>query len=228
MSDEVKQVRPADIEETRMKIAKKYNRSYNDRIKRERETLFTPLTTQDALPHLIEKSGGDSGGGEVCDDENSNLDSHDIGIGSNSSEPTTTTAVVGTSIDDDDEDDGGGGGIEEEENDRASKKAKPVRRKIEEIVRKPEPLKKNAKMRVKKNTIPITPSWLQPTAARGNSLKKDFIPYIPNITYEYWDDPNELCKRLRLLIASQNAGNTNHTQEINSIIEELSERGIIV
>lgn len=212
MSDEVKQVKP-DIEGTRMQIAKKYKRSYNDRVKREREALFTPLTTQESLSQLIEKSVG--GGGDVCGNENSNSDSCDIDIEPNSLEPTAD--VVGTSI--------VSGG---EEKDLASEKAHPVRRKIEEIVRKPETLMKNAKMRVKKNTIPITPAWLQPsTAARGNSLKKTFIPYIPNITYEYWDDPNELCKRLRLLISSQNAGNTNHTQEINSIIEELSERGII-
>lgn len=61
----------------------------------------------------------------------------------------------------------------------------------------------------------------------GTSLKKGFIPYNQNIVYEYYDDPNELCDRLRLLIASKGAGNTNHDQEVNSIIEELKERGII-
>lgn len=61
----------------------------------------------------------------------------------------------------------------------------------------------------------------------GATLKKSFIPYNQNIVYEYYDDPNELCDRLRLLIASKGAGNTNHDQEVNSIIEELRERGII-
>jgi len=28
--------------------------------------------------------------------------------------------------------------------------------------------------------------------------------------YKYWDDPNELIERLRLLLASESAGNTNH------------------
>lgn len=46
--------------------------------------------------------------------------------------------------------------------------------------------------------------------------------------YLYWDDPNELVDRLRLLIASQAAGHTNHNNEIVSIIEELKEANIIV
>lgn len=45
--------------------------------------------------------------------------------------------------------------------------------------------------------------------------------------YVYWDNPNELVDRLRLLIASQAAGNTSHTNEIFSIIEELREAGIV-
>lgn len=45
--------------------------------------------------------------------------------------------------------------------------------------------------------------------------------------YIYWDDPNELVDRLRLLLASRAAGHTGHTNEITSIIEELQERDII-
>lgn len=45
--------------------------------------------------------------------------------------------------------------------------------------------------------------------------------------YVYWNDPNELCDRLRLLIASQNSGHTGHENEIISIIEELREANII-
>lgn len=62
---------------------------------------------------------------------------------------------------------------------------------------------------------------------KGRALEKNFIPYNENIVYEYWDDPNELCERLQLLLASKSAGNSNHDQEINSIIEELRERKII-
>jgi hypothetical protein len=42
----------------------------------------------------------------------------------------------------------------------------------------------------------------------------------------YWDNPNELIDRLRLLLASQAAGNTSVSNEILSIFEELYEAGI--
>jgi len=45
--------------------------------------------------------------------------------------------------------------------------------------------------------------------------------------YVYWDDPNELVDRLRLLAASYQAGNHSHTNEIMSILEELREGGYI-
>ncbi|XP_026322221.1 uncharacterized protein LOC113231895 [Hyposmocoma kahamanoa] len=47
--------------------------------------------------------------------------------------------------------------------------------------------------------------------------------YKSNTDYIYWDDPNELIERLKLLIASKSAGNNNHENEIVSIIEELKE-----
>lgn len=43
----------------------------------------------------------------------------------------------------------------------------------------------------------------------------------------YWNDPNELCDRLRLLVASAEAGSTVHKNEMLSILEELKEAGII-
>jgi hypothetical protein len=43
----------------------------------------------------------------------------------------------------------------------------------------------------------------------------------------YWNNPNELVDRLRLLLASQAAGNTSVSNEILSIFEELYEAGII-
>lgn len=70
----------------------------------------------------------------------------------------------------------------------------------------------------------------------GKGLKKnsklidfDFIPYEKNnrIIFEYFDDANELCERLKLLISSRMAGNTNHMHEIASIIEELRELDLI-
>lgn len=53
---------------------------------------------------------------------------------------------------------------------------------------------------------------------KDNKTFSDFI---------YWDNPNELIERLKLLIASKEAGNNNHNNEIISIIEELREAGII-
>jgi hypothetical protein len=50
---------------------------------------------------------------------------------------------------------------------------------------------------------------------------------LNSVRYEYWDDPNELVDRLRLLVASREAGNNGVDNEIISIIEELRECKII-
>lgn len=71
------------------------------------------------------------------------------------------------------------------------------------------------------------------TKKSGASLKKqlqtDYKIVMPNdeINYTYWDDPNELVDRLRLLLSSTAAGHTGHTNEIISIIEELGEAKLI-
>lgn len=54
---------------------------------------------------------------------------------------------------------------------------------------------------------------------------KDFVKARPNLVY--FDDINELIDRLKLLIASKDAGHTGHENEILSIIEELREADII-
>ena len=46
--------------------------------------------------------------------------------------------------------------------------------------------------------------------------------------YVYWDDPNELVDRLRLLMASRAASHMGHDDEIASIVEELRENGHIL
>lgn len=48
-----------------------------------------------------------------------------------------------------------------------------------------------------------------------------------NVDYVYWNDPNEMVERLRLLLSSQQAGNNSHNNEITSILEELRESNII-
>ncbi|CAK1593127.1 unnamed protein product [Parnassius mnemosyne] len=61
---------------------------------------------------------------------------------------------------------------------------------------------------------------------RGGNLPK-LKKYKINTDIVYWDDPNELVDRLKHLIASRDAGNTNHDNEMLSIIEELKEANII-
>lgn len=48
-----------------------------------------------------------------------------------------------------------------------------------------------------------------------------------NTDFIYWDDPNELIDRLKLLVASRDAGNTGVDGEIISILKELRESGYI-
>lgn len=47
------------------------------------------------------------------------------------------------------------------------------------------------------------------------------------IEYVYWDDVNEIVDRLRLLYSAKQAGNNSNDNEIQSIIEEIREFGII-
>lgn len=62
---------------------------------------------------------------------------------------------------------------------------------------------------------------------RGQGLH-DYLKLDMNSSnYTYWDDPNELVNRLRLLMSSKSAGHTGHENEIISIIEELREAKII-
>ena len=49
-----------------------------------------------------------------------------------------------------------------------------------------------------------------------------------DLDYAFYDNPNELVDRLRLLVASTMAGNDGHHNEIMSIIEELREAKLIV
>lgn len=61
----------------------------------------------------------------------------------------------------------------------------------------------------------------------GRGMLKDFMPKN-KIDYIYWDDPNELIDRLRLLLASTAAGNNSHNNEIQEIIAELKEKQYII
>lgn len=59
------------------------------------------------------------------------------------------------------------------------------------------------------------------------SLKQFKVKNASN-SFTYWNDPNELVERLRLIVASTSAGHTGHHNEISSIIEELREAKVVV
>lgn len=74
-------------------------------------------------------------------------------------------------------------------------------------------------------------TFIQPYAQReklGLGYYKTLECSRPNATtIIHWTDPNRLCDRLRLLVASQEAGHTNHKQEIEGIITELRTAGYL-
>lgn len=68
---------------------------------------------------------------------------------------------------------------------------------------------------------------IKPIFPKGDGLLKSTISGN-KVDYKYWDNPNEIVDRLKLLIASTSAGNNSHKNEIVAIIEELKEAKIIV
>ena len=75
----------------------------------------------------------------------------------------------------------------------------------------------------------VIKSMFASTPKKGGGLlpRHKIAKLNTRMDYVYWDDPNELVDRLRLLVAERSAGNLIHTNEIHSIIEELREAGII-
>lgn len=77
----------------------------------------------------------------------------------------------------------------------------------------------------------IKPLFNKHDNSESNQVQGSGLPVLKkwkkNIDYVYWDDPNELVDRLKLLIASRDAGNTGLDNEIISIIEELKESGLL-
>lgn len=70
----------------------------------------------------------------------------------------------------------------------------------------------------------------QPLFKSGNGIQTEYMildKKSDNLKYTYWDDPNELIDRLRLLVSSSTAGHNAHNNEIVAIIEELREANII-
>ncbi len=86
------------------------------------------------------------------------------------------------------------------------------------------------------SVIQITDKYkklIEPELTRqySNITGRGFLRHINNrkLEYVYWDDPNELCERLKLILSAQQNGNTNPEleNEIQRIVEELREANII-
>lgn len=69
-------------------------------------------------------------------------------------------------------------------------------------------------------------STIQSSQSKGKGVSLNKM-WKKNVDFVYWNDPNELVDRLKLLIASRDAGNTGLDNEIISIIEELRESKLI-
>lgn len=74
----------------------------------------------------------------------------------------------------------------------------------------------------------IAPLLFEKKVGKGLTTSRTMILNNNSTDYVYWNDPNELVDRLRLLEASSRAGNNAHNNEFQSIIEELQEAGIII
>ena len=59
----------------------------------------------------------------------------------------------------------------------------------------------------------------------GSGLK--FVVTDKKKYWRWWDDPNELCARLEILVGEKIAGNNIHDAEISSILSELRQRKYI-
>lgn len=84
------------------------------------------------------------------------------------------------------------------------------------------------KPRQRANTLPARTTRGTIRKATGKGLKLHLLDLNnKRKEYQYFDNYNELVERLKLLVASQVAGNTSHNNEILSILEELREGKII-
>lgn len=91
------------------------------------------------------------------------------------------------------------------------------------------PIKSNKGKKYLHIIKPLFKLTKQRTTSTESCAMGEGLPLLKNVkketNYVYWDDPNELVDRLKLLIASRDAGNTGLDNEIISIIEELREAG---
>lgn len=81
--------------------------------------------------------------------------------------------------------------------------------------------------KIKKNNSIKYQTIIKPITASGSGLLRTTCSGS-QVDYRWWDNPNELVDRLKLLNASTSAGNNSHQNEIIAILEELREARIIV
>lgn len=67
----------------------------------------------------------------------------------------------------------------------------------------------------------------QPEEKVGGTVGGILIAGNRDVEYVYYTDINKIIARLRLLLLSQKAGNDIHTNEIDSILNELSKKRVI-
>lgn len=72
--------------------------------------------------------------------------------------------------------------------------------------------------------ITVPPAFQQTGCYGGSCMTYNNKP----IDYIFWDDPNERCERLKLLMANKIAENSSHDNEMLSRLSELKEEGIIL
>ena len=92
-----------------------------------------------------------------------------------------------------------------------------------------EPLRKSNSKNYKDYIAPFFNKSTNRKSIEGSGLipKYKIARKGVQVDYVFWDAPNELVKRLRLLLAELEAGNQSHMHEIHSVIEELKEAGYI-
>ena len=62
--------------------------------------------------------------------------------------------------------------------------------------------------------VEVTNAFRRNISGSGHLPKYKIARKNMRMDYVYWDDPNELAARLRLLLAELEAGNQSHTNEI--------------
>lgn len=94
-----------------------------------------------------------------------------------------------------------------------------------------EPIKSNKDMKYLYIMKPLIKLSKQRLSSDEGCSYGHGLPTMKNVkrdvSYVYCDDPNESVERLKLLIASRDAGNTGLDDEIIAIIEELRESGLV-